>query len=729
MVDRYRQLAGPDFIDPSASQFDNGGVNESRQLADIFGKFSAAAADTAGTVFAERAAKRGTADGLTGEGKPVDGFQSFTKAGQAYNNAFEASYVAKTQLDINETLTRFKQEHEGDPEGYQQKVDEYSKVLAASTPKEFQPKTQFMLRSVAVADSAHLFEQKKKTDDQENVASVLAGADASIEALGSSLEGPHADEAIGGVIAGVNASIDALVQSRAIDPVEGHTLKAHYATELHKQLAASHISGYATPLLDAVRADTVEGAKAVDKFLLRQDVPEDVKAKVIEKVDAGRSAFEAERSRKFAVQVSEIDQRIAAGEDSDSLDAQVLGAHRIAAISDSGMQSRRAAIVRNGLEHTKKDVAFNLVDGLLSAGKKLDPGSPDQVKGANQWFDRRMALVGASPGTPTYNSQAADFFKNTNILPASVTSFLRTSIISQTGDPEKDAVGAAAAVDLYRSLDKSNPNSMQYFVDQKQLSFVDQMAKQLDANTPIMAAYKTAYKNVFETTPEQEKILKQEYLKQTKVSPNLRALQGALDDRNDLEGLDGPTMFRMRAQVEGLTAAEFNTNGGDLAAAQATATRRLLGNWGTSNITGEPKVVQFPPERMYGVTTDDIERAKDKQLKAAGHYLDAPFVSLREIPRMTEESHGLSWQMVRKNVAGDESPVLDRNNRPLIFTVPVNEDYKKIYQEKVDEEVAKAATAREADAGKRERMGRITAWKLLTNPNGAEEAQLLAPGL
>lgn len=747
MVDRYRSLIGPEQIDASASQFNTGQGQASQELANTFKQFSGESANLAGDLFAQKATQNAKVDAENGTDHMARGIDAFTKAGQAYNNAFEATYTAKTQIDIKQTLDRFKLEHEDDPVGYQQKVNAYSTALLASTPKLLQPKAQIMLQSVAVAQSAELADSQRRVQHEDNLGAYFAGASARTEAIKAALSGPKAEEAIGAMTGDNEAHLQTLIDNHDINPAKAGRLRSAFAAKIQADMADHQIDQYATPLLNDLRSDTVEGAKSLDQFLHRTDVPEEIKAKVAARVDSGRSAFEAERSRAFAPQVAELSQRLAAGEGGNNIEGQVNGAARIGAISNDLRRSMLDQSTRNQLEKNKKDADFAAADLRIRQGLPADPGDPQMLKGYNEWFDRHTAIAGSQPGDPSYNRDAADFLRNSNVLPKSATSYLRTAIATQTGDLQTDAIRAAGAVTMYKQLNEANPKAMPWFVDEKQLSFIDQMGKGMEvagsAGSPsIVGAYKTAYKNVYQTTPEEQKLLSAQYRQDTSPktgNTNLRAMQNALSDASispDLPGydnIDPQTRFKMQASIEERVAAEYRSNGGQLKDAQDLAVKRELGSWGMSRITNSPPkstewggdavqdapvVTHYPPEKLYGVTLDDIQKAKNHQLDEAGYGPFRDNVVLREIPGMTEESRGQVWRMVTKNFAGDEDYVKDANGQAVNFHVPVNQEYTRVYNEHLDAAMAEAAAKRAHTLNTDSDEGKIWAWQYLQMQQG-----------
>jgi hypothetical protein len=167
---RYRDLEGASLIDPGARSTRTGAADVASQLAQTFSSFSRVGSDIGGALTSNVAADEGTKAGLTGTPEIRKGLRAVTAYGRSYNNAAEAAYSARTQVDVDETIRRLEDEHEADPNGFNLKVAEYEKGLLEETPEELRDRTALVLRSRAAASGQRVRNQAIALERNQNEA-------------------------------------------------------------------------------------------------------------------------------------------------------------------------------------------------------------------------------------------------------------------------------------------------------------------------------------------------------------------------------------------------------------------------------------------------------------------------------------------------------------------------------------------------------------------------------
>jgi hypothetical protein len=704
---RYRDLEGASLIDPGARSTRTGAADVASQLAQTFSSFSRVGSDIGGALTSNVAADEGTKAGLTGTPEIRKGLRAVTAYGRSYNNAAEAAYSARTQVDVDETIRRLEDEHEADPNGFNLKVAEYEKGLLEETPEELRDRTALVLRSRAAASGQRVRNQAIALERNQNEADYVSSLPARINntlAMLETLEGEHADVALTESVSDNRAQLAALVNDKVLTPMQAAKYDAEYRIGIDEGLTEMRIGGTVENMVTAMKSSVARGDAMLASLDSNKNLSTDDKIEIHKQYRAAREALSFERSRLHVEESGNLARSLAANGYGPELEAENVRLYDRGAISVDEYESNIGAMTRNQETSVEDGISTEAVQMAMNGGQGLDPTIKDHRDAADAYLKDVVAKTGMTVGDPRYQAFVSEMVRKTNILPASADSWARISVLS--GQPEQVATGAG----FLGRVNEANPRAWNYADDPRIGAMVDQVNTFMKSGIVTERAFEMAHRNVYERTDAQRALLQDQYRVAIKDDDNSAALQDELDadenfDRAWFSGApDAP--LAMQAEFDSLVNQFFQLNNGDLTAARRMASDTVRATYGYTTVNGEPELMKYAPEKMFpGMTPEVIRHDVGAALQSVGYAGDASKVRLVPSPE-TERTSGRVFQLAELDEYGVPDVVLAPDNRAALYELPLGKAYDtargEIAKRKLDEATAERAKIDERMKGKDE---------------------------
>lgn len=711
---RYRDLQRPALIDVAARSTPSGATEAASALAESLASFSRTGFNTLAPIVDRNLAKVGAEAGAKAgvEGVPQRK-STLTTYGRAYNNAAEAGYSARLQIDIHQTIDRIEQESAGDLESYQAKVVEYEKEFLNGVPENFRPALSLILKARIADGDTRIRGQVIEDVKDKALAAYLEGGEARVQnavIASAQLPSEAGDQALLAAVQDNDDQLDALLEDRVITKVQAVQMAAKFREDLDAGLTDYRTSGIVDSLMAKARTDVLAADRALGALDARTDLSAADKEKIRSDYRQQRELLAFERSRQFVDQSGDLAARLAGGAHGQDIDASNAELYRKGAISVDEYQSNAAAAARNAKQKQDDDVDIEAILVALNGGRGLDPTNKKQREALDKMFVQGTTTAGMTPGDSRWTATAVDVAKKTNVLPASAQSWARVNLLS--GVPEQAIQGAA----FISRVKEANPVAWDFNDDPR----IDAYAEQLTALTAVGVdperAFEMAQKNVYQLTDPERKLLNQQY---NEAKPdNISVLQDKLDSDDEFDpfifGGAPEASFRMKAEYDSAVAQYFKFTNGNVQLAQDMAWDGIKSRYGRSTVNGAPEIIKYAPSKMYPGITDEIIRQDITDVaKASGFTGDPKNVVMKPTP-MTEDSKGLVWQLEVQDEFGVYDVLRDERNVPVIYMLPVGTAYEDARVSIAARQLQEAENQRaqlEADQARRSELEKAIAEK------------------
>ena len=689
MATRYRDLHSP--VSLQTGLVDNSPARAAQSLAQSFSEFENVAGSLGGALREQQGFAEGEAAGAAGTPAPRSGLAATTRYGAAYNNAAEVSYANKVTMDTAADLDRIEAESETNPLLYGEKTKGMMEGTLADAPAEWRTRLEQHLAPRIQAGALRVARAADTKRKQEALAGHLDSEPVVISQLVRTvreLPGEAGDAEMSRVVAERQAQIDAMVADNVIDPVQAQRLRQSFNEEVDKALSADRVGSVVEDIVTAARADV----ETADDMLMAVEAREDLS---LEEKTAVRSAYREqsellrfERTRAHMEDLAGLSRRLAAGE-FNGIRAEAGRLYRRGALSPAEYEQYVAAAERNRQSEIEKDSNSDGVQAVLNNGLGLDPANTDHQKAAEQYFGDTVKVAGMTPGDDRWRATALAMVSQTNILPKSAESWARVALLS--GDP----VAAGQAADFMDRVQQAKPNAYAWNHEPKLEALSSVLQDNIKAGIDPVQAYELARKTTWDMKDAEVKVREDEYRKLLKKDPNASAISNTLNDvYTDQPGWQSklPVPMAAQAEYEGLVR-QYYLLTNDLKKSREMAGKGLAKSWGVSRVNGEPEFIKHPPER-YGLAPD-VVRA-DIAASVAPLGLDP--ANVRLVPSAsTDRSKGTNWNLAQTDDLGMPEIVLDKNNRPLSYGLPLGLGFGAARDASRQKNLARAQVERDAE--------------------------------
>ncbi len=699
---RYRDIVSPVGVD--VMNQNTGGAQAAEQLSRALKSFEQIGNQYTGQLRAEQGAQEGEAAGAARNPQPRTGLRAGTAYGRAYNSAAEAAYAAEIETDINATLTKLEQDHEGDLIGFESTAKGYGEELLKSVPDAYKVRVSQSLMARAAAGSARVRGQQIAYDKDKQAAAALAGMDARAAntlAAAEHLDRDAADEALAAAVAENQAMLDAMVAEHvwgANSAEHAAALQNNFVEALDKGLLASRADATVDSLMNKARVDVVAGDRALLQVLSNDMIPEEERQAIRIAYDKQRTALGEDRARAMVEETTGIARDLAAGDGGPTVDSRSWRAYKKGGISRAELEGNLTKSAANLKQKGEDSADEAAVRAAFATGEGIDPTSGGQKKALNKFVDSIVASQGMKPGDPRWTNFMVDVATQTNVLPASAESWARKSML--TGDPTQAALGAS----LFARVKQAKPEAWDYNSDPKLTSFAEQLNQNVEALGPdhVERAFELAHRNVFEQTKEVKERLALEYgSEKDRLDGNADALKEALEDDplfdQTVWGESPAASLAMKADYDALVGQYYVSTNGDIKMARDIASGAIRSRYGVSEVNGAREIMKYAPEKMFpglsgAVVRDDV--LKSIATTPGLSYPDVVYPSqVKLVPEkfgLTERTQGRIWNIVVQDSDGNYDIVRGPDNTPLPYSLPLGKSFDEAHARESQRQIEKA---------------------------------------
>jgi hypothetical protein len=660
MATRYRDLQSP--VSLQTGLVDNSPARAAQSLAQSFSEFENVAGSLGGALREQQGLLEGEAAGAGGTPQPRSGLAATTRYGAAYNGAAEVSYANKVSMDVAADIDRIETEAEADPLLYGEKTKGLMEGTLADAPPEWRTRLEQHIAPRVQAGAMRVARAADTVRKQEALAGHLDSEPVVISQLVRTvreLPGEAGDAEMARVVAERHAQIDALVEDNVLDPVQAQRLRQSFGEQVDKALSADRTGSLVEEIVAAARTDV----EAADDLLTTIDARDDLS---LDEKTAVRSAYREqsellrfERTRVHMEDLAGLSRRLAAGEFS-GIRAEAGRLYRRGALSPAEYEQYVGAAERNRQAEIEKDSSREAMEIVTGP---YDPANTDHQKAAEQLFQDVTKVGGAKPGDERWRATALAMVQERNILPKSAESWARVALLSN------DPIAAAQAADFMDRVQQAKPNAYAWNSEPKLEALASGLKDNMAAGMDPTEAYETARKTTWDMKDSDRATREEEYRKLLKKDPNANAISGTLNDvYEDEPWMQSklPVPVAARAEYDGLVR-QYYLLTDDLKKARELAGSKVKQSWGVSRVNGKPAFIKYPPER-YGLDPAVVRADIAASVEPLG--LDPAKVQL--VPSAsTDRTKGTTWALGYVDETGMPEIVLDKNNRPLAYGLPL----------------------------------------------------------
>ncbi len=729
MARRYRDMR----VDPQARQSADllGQQVENQQtLTQVLRDFTNNSTAILGRVGVEQAQTKGTQAGLTGQPQLKGGINKFTKFGRAYNDAARQAYVAKTNVDVEDTYSRIENESPTNVTEYEAKSEGYRKGLLSSIEDpQLKAEMDFISMSRAAEGRRRIADAQLSVERDQQRTDILDGLDVMVQSAARkvSQDGQLPEVAFATLEQQINETFEAA--KAVFTPAQIRELKGNYLATAQKGMQSQQVSNLASKIMGKFEADMLAGTAAM-KALDNSGLDDETRIAVQSEVRKRLGLMSEQRKRQHLGGIAALNKDIADGEPEENAEQEAFGLWRKGAISEEAYSGYVSQIERARVENAKETADLEVGLDAWKRGVPLDPKDAKVKTMMDKVF--KQAVAGVPRGTPEWQNAAIDMMTRTNVLPTDAMSWSRTIIAS--GDMEQSAPAAA----FLARAERANPTGFLYVDDDQLKAYVGQVNSAIDAGTPSDVAIQLAHKNTYGMKDSERQAFKAMYSKRLKgpqkaFFSNSGDLQSRLDsdDRYDRAWFSGApeAPAGLKADYDSGVERYFPLTGGDLDQARELAWRDVQRKWGYSTVNGEPQLMPYAPESMYPQIPMEVIK---NDLSEVGKSLGIESPRLVPSPD-TASTAGLEWNIGKVNEFGTTDILLGPDKRPYRYALPTDTGkVTALRDQRANEEIAKARQFSADQRAMNERIARdytttgdpdLDAW-LIANPNVHSASQI-----
>lgn len=658
-----------------ADEIGRAGYTAEKIAEDWGGKLRAKAGEDAGAAAGES---------LNVDTKITSGMNEFTAYGQAYTNAAEAAYSARTKTDMIGTIDRLKMENETDPIAFATKAQGAMDGLVQNADPRIQPFLKLFARAQITSGQAEIAGKVHEWNLQQGVADTLDSNRQSAKAVAEAAKGKTPAE-VDALVIGISDSVasewHALANSHAVHPV----IAEQHIQEFHKQLEAE-ISGervgtVVEDLLNVFHADANVGAQ---KFAAIMD-QNNKSYTGEEKAAIGRmwaNGVEADHHLKSMLPqniaaANKVATDIAGGGYGAGLIARVAELRRQNVFTPLEQQAHVVAIERNRISALDTGTKFAAVDDMLNdrvmPGDPGGPGGAEYKKYVSANFDQTTIASKVAPGSDRWVQMATLYANKTNVVPLSVESWIRTSAMSH------NAAQASIAANTYEKLKDANKVAAMFQSDPKMDPLLSQMSEFTRNGQSAEAAYEMAMKNTYDQTDGQRQILNEQYKPKgdtKRNQQNAKELQDFINTKPEFTYPGSSSWFSLNSghikpSVDNLAIYDklrrdaYVATGGNDQAAKDIATRAFSANYAVSTVNGYPELLKNAPEIRYPYLKPEVINAyKEQELQRIGWHPKFDNVT-PQFPPAVEDKYRMWLEKIGQTP--DQGMAVDRNGTGMDY--------------------------------------------------------------
>lgn len=695
----YRQLQEPEQIDVRMIDRDADGVIASAHqraaaLAGAFKDFDNVVQGVTTPLLRQAGARAGAAAGMAGNPQPKTGLASITEYGSAYDAAAHVTYTNEVQQHAAQTLDQIEQDSPGNPIAFQTRAQAVMDAAVKQAPPIYAPEVQQMYALRIQAGVTRLRGQAIEGAKTDALDSYLSTVDSRINTAvqtASALPEDQQTAVMAKLSADNQAQLAALVKAGAISQGKADLLAEKFSNSAQDAVHKNYTTNIVNHMMDIARSGDVDASnRALHQYVTDPSNADEDKQRVTTEYLAQFDKFTQAQSRLHANDIAGVGQLLAQGKYGQDVEPTIHGLYKQGALSPELLHSLLDQSMRNQVEAIKKSSSSQMVDAVIHGeAPKLDPADKEQVKAADTYFQTHVQLSGVPPLSDVWTAGVSNFARATNIVPPTALSQIRIGLLNPA-----TAAQAAASAERIRS---ANPALDPYDKDPHSAAYANEINQNLKAGMPAQQAVQLAQQTV--NRPEAErKIIEKNYSAITKQDPqgNAKALASALDAAipHSLFGHAPAAPVALQAEYDRLVGTYYGLTS-NINTARDLAAKQVRTTWSVTQMNGAPELVKYAPERL-GVPADVIRNDVASSARAAGYTGDPAQIHLTP-NAYTDSTNGRVWTLTHIGPDGAPDVLLDKDNRPLLYHVPLGQDFAKARQALIDQKIAAARAQRDRD--------------------------------
>lgn len=347
----------------------------------------------------------------------------------------------------------------------------------------------------------------------------------------------------------------------------------------------------------------------------------------------------------------------------------------------------------------KEAVQLAHVQSFLNGDNLIDPKSTAMKKAINSHFEQAIAPQLSNLDDVEKANVISGYVEKVGLLPTSLQGQLRA--ITRNGNPEQQAFAA----DLISRIQEKSPMALDD-MPEKDISYGLMMAQYLrygmdteEAIIRLEKQFDPLQRDVIDKRRGEFKefeVNAEDEVKEVLKSPRFEFLPiGNLTELSEFPDINTQT----QSDYENILRQEYVTTG-DMEVAKKSAAQIFKRTYGVTKITGEPRVIKYPPEKYYSVpgisdewmgeqVLDEVRKIDEyKEAKSEDVVVVPDTITARQaVPRGTP-----SYLLYMRSEAGGYNPLRNKEGalRRFYFdsyeaNQKANSDIEKKKKEKIDQ--------------------------------------------
>lgn len=312
--------------------------------------------------------------------------------------------------------------------------------------------------------------------------------------------------------------------------------------------------------------------------------------------------------------------------------------------------------------------SVNHGSAFASGEAYLNPGSSDDVKDYNTYYDKQVAPTLAQQSPEERNTRIANMITTSKVVPESIKGDVKSA--ARSNDPKV----VANAADLVDRIGQVQPQLLKDF-DQADVAKIS-MTNALMANGYTATEAMTRVQDATNVNNKSIMEGRENVLKGSKINYANKAVANFAGFFERHFALDATSNFSSR-QITQLTSdyrQAYDTQyklTGDQAEAEKFADRTVQGTYGVTNINGTDQLMRYAPEKYYAVPNvpntwmrDQVKEAADtvlhNSLSPPGTSADKNVLLVPDplVTPRTAKAGAPAYKLMYKNDAGELSDLL-----------------------------------------------------------------------
>ena len=234
----------------------------------------------------------------------------------------------------------------------------------------------------------------------------------------------------------------------------------------------------------------------------------------------------------------------------------------------------------------------------ISTGQPLDYKNKDDKKSVD--FIYSQTFDATDLADPAVQTAQIEFARQVGVVPSEMKSKIRTGLYSSNPDVIQ------AAADMTDRLIADFPQAVEQFSKQD-IAYAQRIASLTEGGVPVDEAVTIHQQYLKQPVQDRRDAIMQNYKKDELNDLATDAVADWVDDKFDTFFTASPEVDPAMNQDYKRLFSEFVGLTGDVEQANKLAIKYMGNVWGVSNISGDPVMTKYPPEKILAKTDSDVD--------------------------------------------------------------------------------------------------------------------------